>query len=333
MMALVFPKFELIWLGEETRKNLPIELDFINEGKNAEKLAYMLKKYDFVKIPKIYWKYSSSRVLTMEFCEGVKVDDLDSHKKNNVNVNEISRRLGMIFSEMIFKHGFVHCDPHPGNILINSRKNRKGEFDLVIIDHGLYQNLSNTFRYNYARLWMSILKKDIKEIEERVKVFLDEKGIYYGLLACIITGRSWDAITNGIDRVKYTTNEGAEIKSEASKWLREISTVLNKVPREMLLLLKTNDLIRGTETHLNTRNSSSAFIHLSECCVKLINSYDRDMSLKEIKRTYDNTAKADYYKLKVYLYSFIIEKIDLFKIFLSKIYLAFLDLQNKSMYA
>ena len=51
----------------------------------------------------------------------------------------------------------------------------------------------------------------------------------------------------------------------------------------MLLLLKTNDLLRGLETYFNTRSSNSAFIHMTKCCIKLINSYERDTKNKEMK--------------------------------------------------
>jgi aarF domain-containing kinase len=79
----------MVWLAEETRKNLPVELDFINEGRNAEKLANILKKCPFVKIPKIYWRYTSDRVLTMDYCEGGRVDDLEKMKSNNIDVNQV----------------------------------------------------------------------------------------------------------------------------------------------------------------------------------------------------------------------------------------------------
>jgi aarF domain-containing kinase len=158
-------------LAEETRKNLPVELDFVNEGKNAEKVAGYLKKFPFVKIPKIYWQYTSDRVLTMEYCEGGRIDDVNEMKKNKIDVNlvinetkliisfsnfyitKISQRLGVLFSEMIFTHGFVHCDPHPGNLLINPKLNKQvgkntNDFEIVLIDHGLYQvslDLSQVF--------------------------------------------------------------------------------------------------------------------------------------------------------------------------------------------
>jgi len=51
-------------------------------------------------------------------------------------VDEISDKLGSLYSEMIFKNGFVHSDPHPGNLLVNKDKN--GQLNLILLDHGLY---------------------------------------------------------------------------------------------------------------------------------------------------------------------------------------------------
>nr|KAF6385846.1 aarF domain containing kinase 1 [Myotis myotis] len=113
----LFPEFEFMWLVDEAKKNLPLELDFLNEGRNAEKVAQMLKHFDFLKVPQIYWELSTKRVLLMEFLDGGQVNDRDYMERNKIDVNEISRHLGKIYSEMIFVNGFVHCDPHPGNVL------------------------------------------------------------------------------------------------------------------------------------------------------------------------------------------------------------------------
>ena len=101
-MHLIFPAFNLVWLAEETRKNLPVELDFVNEGKNAEKVAGYLKKFTFVKIPKIYWQYTSDRVLTMEYCEGGRIDDVNEMKKNKIDVNMVINETKLIISFLTF---------------------------------------------------------------------------------------------------------------------------------------------------------------------------------------------------------------------------------------
>ncbi|XP_070787543.1 aarF domain-containing protein kinase 1 isoform X3 [Pituophis catenifer annectens] len=205
----IFPDFEFMWLVDEAKKNLPLELDFLNEGKNAEKVAYMLRCFDFLKVPKIYWELSTRRVLFMEFMEGGQVNDKDYMDRNCINVSEISRNLGKIYSEMIFVNGFVHCDPHPGNVLVRKCPTT-GKSHIILLDHGLYQDV--------------------------------------------------------------------EIRTNAATYLPQITKLLSNVPRQMLLLLKTNDLLRGIESALQTRANASSFLNMSRCCIRAVAAYQRSKS-------------------------------------------------------
>uniref|UniRef100_A0A9J8CQV2 AarF domain-containing protein kinase 1 n=2 Tax=Cyprinus carpio TaxID=7962 RepID=A0A9J8CQV2_CYPCA len=86
----LFPDFSFMWLVEETKKNMPLELDFLNEGRNAEKIADMLKQFKFLKIPKIHWDLSTKRILTMDYAEGGQVNDRKYMRRNGININKIS---------------------------------------------------------------------------------------------------------------------------------------------------------------------------------------------------------------------------------------------------
>ncbi|XP_069064499.1 aarF domain-containing protein kinase 1 isoform X2 [Pleurodeles waltl] len=268
----IFPDFEFMWMVDEAKKNLPLELDFLNEGHNAEKLAQMLERFKYLKIPRIHWDLSTRRVLVMEFVDGGQVNDRSYMERNQIDVNQVSRGLGQMYSEMIFVNGFVHCDPHPGNVLVRRCPDTK-RTEIVLLDHGLYQVLSEKFRMDYCRLWQALIKADMK----RVQKYSQELGAgnMYPLLACMITARSWESVSGGIDRVPVTNAEGVEIRSSAAAYLPQISQLLNNVPREMLLLLKTNDLLRGIETALCTRADASSFITMSRCCVRAMAEYRR----------------------------------------------------------
>ena len=87
----------------------------------------------------------------MEFVQGGYVNDLEYMRCNGISTKEVAEKLGTMYSNMIFTHGVVHCDPHPGNIIV--RKNDKGKLELCLLDHGLY-TVS-------ATLWtsVSILKR------------------------------------------------------------------------------------------------------------------------------------------------------------------------------
>ncbi|XP_029854826.1 aarF domain-containing protein kinase 1 isoform X4 [Aquila chrysaetos chrysaetos] len=271
----IFPDFEFMWLVEEAKKNLPLELDFLNEGRNAEKVAHMLKNFDFLKVPRIYWELSTRRVLLMEFMEGGQVNDRAYMERNGINVNEISRNLGKLYSEMIFVNGFVHCDPHPGNVLVKKCP-ASGKAHIILLDHGLYQVLSESFRMDYCHLWQALIKADMKRVQKYSRQL--GAGDLYPLFACMLTARSWESVNRGIDRSPVSASEDVEIRSNAAAYLPQITQLLNNVPRQMLLLLKTNDLLRGIESALHTRASASSFLNMSRCCIRAVSTYQRSKS-------------------------------------------------------
>ncbi|KAM4013360.1 aarF domain-containing protein kinase 1 isoform 2-T2 [Anomaloglossus baeobatrachus] len=274
----VFPQFEFMWLVEEAKKNLPRELDFLNEARNAEKMTAM--------IPKIHWDVSTERVLVMEYVEGGQANDRQYMERNRIDVNQeerqrnrtgtsdapglyrrVSRALGQLYSEMIFVHGFVHCDPHPGNVLVRQSEGGSGP-ELILLDHGLYQELTDHFRLNYCRLWQALLAADMRGIRTYSQRL--GAGDLYPLFACMLTARSWDSVNRGIDRGAASAEEVTEIRSNAAAYLPQISQLLSSVPRQMLLLLKTNDLLRGIETALHSSAGASSFLSMSRCCVRAL---------------------------------------------------------------
>ncbi|XP_033115857.1 aarF domain-containing protein kinase 1-like [Anneissia japonica] len=265
-VAWFFPEFEFLWLSGEMNKNLPLELDFVKEGKNAEKVEKLLSHFKFLKIPKVYWELTTERVLTMEYCEGGRVNDLEYVNKNNIDVNKVTRDLGKLYSEMIFVHGFVHCDPHPGNVLV--WKDSNGQQEIILLDHGLYLTLPNEFRLNYANLWQSLIAANL----EGIKLYSQRLGAgeLYPLFACMLTARSWAVVTHGIDQVERSSKEDDIIKASIIEYFPQVSKILNEVPREMLLLFKTNDLLRGIEYALKIRKDASSFINMSRCCVRAL---------------------------------------------------------------
>ncbi|XP_013372638.1 PREDICTED: uncharacterized aarF domain-containing protein kinase 1 isoform X4 [Chinchilla lanigera] len=285
----LFPEFEFMWLVDEAKKNLPLELDFLNEGRNAEKVAQMLKHFDFLKVPQIYWELSTKRVLLMEFVEGGQVNDRDYMERNKINVDEISRHLGKMYSEMIFVNGFVHCDPHPGNVLVRKHP-VTGKAEIILLDHGLYQVLTEAFRLDYCHLWQSLIWTDMEKVKRYSQCL--GAGELYPLFACMLTARSWDSVNRGISHAPVTATEDSEIRSNAANYLPQISQLLNHVPRQMLLILKTNDLLRSIEATLGTRASASSFLNMSRCCVRALAEHKKKNTCSFFRRTHISFSEA-----------------------------------------
>lgn len=90
---------------------------------------------DQPQIPEVDWTLTTSRVLTMEFCKGGQVNDRNYMVEHGIDTKEVSEKIGKLYSEMIFVNGYVHCDPHPGNVLVEKVGNSA---QIVLLDHGLY---------------------------------------------------------------------------------------------------------------------------------------------------------------------------------------------------
>ena len=116
---------------------------------------------------------------------------------------------------MIFGGGFVHCDPHPGNVLARPVPSGGGggdgrgapEVQLVLLDHGLYRELPRHFTMVYARLWHGLVLGDADEIREQAEAM--GVGRYYPLLAAMLTARPWNEYAGlGIEPRRSTLAPG-----------------------------------------------------------------------------------------------------------------------------
>ncbi|XP_063692670.1 aarF domain-containing protein kinase 1-like [Bolinopsis microptera] len=270
LMDKVFPEFEFDWLIDTIKRNLPKELDFVQEGQNCEHVSMLFNDTPFMKVPKIYWEFTSRRVLCMEYIVGGMVDDAEYMKANGINKSEVLGYLSKIFSQMIFERGYIHCDPHPGNVMVQKVE---GKTCLVLLDHGLYQTLTDDFRINYCKLWQALLKGDTERIKKQAQRL--GVGKYYGLFACMVASRTWDDITGSGITDKNSNLDVNRLQEEAVRQIPEISQVLNYIPRQLILILKTNDLLRGIECSLLNRNTQGVgtFLNMARYCLSALTTH------------------------------------------------------------
>ena len=116
-------------------------------------------------------------------------------------------------------------------------------------------------------------------------------GDLHRLFLCILTAKPWETVSDGlIKSAKHRRQDSDLLKKHAAKYLPEIVEILRKVPREMLLIFKTNDLIRGIQHQLGTNDQLSCFLTMTKCCVRSI--YDEKIKVSNfIKRLYYLIAK------------------------------------------
>lgn len=274
----VFPSFQFGWLADGVRKNLPQELDFRIEAQNMDKCSQLFNSnnINFVKIPKVH--IATKRLLVMEYCEGGKINDIQYIKDNKLSVNEISLCVSEMYSRMIYSLGFMHCDPHPGNVLVRKKEGvrgggGRGNVEIVLLDHGLYQQLTDDFRMTYCKLWDGLMRKDMDAI--RIHCLSLNAGDLYPLLACMISARTWNSIERGITKASRSNTEVGEIGSDVVNYFSEITQLLDKVPSQLLLILKTNDLLRSIDHTLQSSSHTHSFITMSKVCIETIGEEER----------------------------------------------------------
>jgi len=96
------------------------EVDFTHERESAQHFAENFKGFKAIKIPEVHPELSSSRVLTMEYVPGVKISNAEQLRKDGFDPVHISKQLCTSYLEQVCRHGFFHCDPHPGNLAVDS---------------------------------------------------------------------------------------------------------------------------------------------------------------------------------------------------------------------
>jgi ubiquinone biosynthesis protein len=132
------------------------ELDFTRDARNAERMARNFRDVPGIRFPKIYWEYTSPKVMAMEFIEGVRIDDPEAITAMGLDPHAIGVRGFQAYLKMIFEDGFFHGDPHPGNLLVTK------EGDIVFLDFGIVGILRPEKRQNFINLLYALVNDDIE---------------------------------------------------------------------------------------------------------------------------------------------------------------------------
>ncbi|RMF31181.1 MAG: AarF/ABC1/UbiB kinase family protein, partial [Chloroflexi bacterium] len=105
-------------LFEEFRRTLFEELDYLTEGRNAEQFAENFRGDPGVRVPAVHWSHTTRRVLTLEDVTAIKITDYAAIEAAGVSRQEVAQRLMETYLQQIFRDGFFHADPHPGNLFV-----------------------------------------------------------------------------------------------------------------------------------------------------------------------------------------------------------------------
>lgn len=144
------------WLemADEFGRNLFSEIDYLVEGRNADRLRRLMRDRTDVRIPRVIWKHSGRRVLTLEYIEGIKIDRVEELKVHGIDPGQVGAILITCYLEQIILKRFFHADPHAGNLAVDT----KGR--LIIYDFGMVGEISEAQRRALLSCVLATVRRD-----------------------------------------------------------------------------------------------------------------------------------------------------------------------------
>ncbi len=224
--------FDVVGLSQEFAGELRGQLDYVREARNAERFGVNFAGETGVHIPRAFLELSSSRVITLERLEGMKITDLAALQAAGVDRLKLAQNAALTVGKMVFVDGFFHGDPHPGNFFVEA------DGRLGIIDFGIVGSLDESLRATVRRILLALDRRDPDRLASALIAIQGPGGL-------VDRGALRDDLTSLIDA--YLAHGAGE--PGAGGVIRSMLEVVRRhrlrIPRDLSLLLRTVLLEEG----------------------------------------------------------------------------------------
>ncbi|HKS29993.1 MAG TPA: AarF/ABC1/UbiB kinase family protein [Pyrinomonadaceae bacterium] len=136
------------------------EMDYVNEGRNADRFRENFRGWRAIHVPRIHWSHTTTRVITMEFIRGTKVTDLDALRAKRFSPLKVNRLLVRTYLKQLLEDGFFHADPHPGNLLVTDGGR------LAFFDFGMTGRITPKLQAMMINAFFHVVERDIRGLSQ-----------------------------------------------------------------------------------------------------------------------------------------------------------------------
>ena len=224
--------YDIMSVVSEFSYTLRNELDYLLEGRNADRLARAFARDPSVWIPRVHWSHTTSRVLTLDRVGGTKVSDLEGLQRLGIPRRTVAENAVRMFLYEVLELGFFHADPHPGNYFVQP------DGSIAVVDFGMVGRVSPPVRGHLLRAGLAALEQDPESLADE-------------LFALGVAGRNADrpAFVRDLDHLlgRY---QGRSIRDlSAAAVTRELSGIAFRhrlqLPGELAMLMRVVSMSEG----------------------------------------------------------------------------------------
>ena len=234
--------FDPIGLVNHFARTIRRELNFRREARTTQEFARLFKDDPRVRVPDVVESLSTDAVLTMEYIDGIKIDDMPRLHHAQVDTELVARRLAEIYLRMIFQEGFFHADPHPGNILV-----QRGNV-VALIDFGMVGRISERSREDIEEMLLAIIGRDVPMLTTLIKRLGSTP-------ADIDESAFSNDIAEFVGQYAHTSLERFSLGAA----LRDMTSIIRRhrilLPSEIALMIKVLISLEGTGRRLSPQLS------------------------------------------------------------------------------
>lgn len=161
-------------LVEEFGRISRLEIDYLNEGANAERFAEESGEDPRIGYPRVAWEQTTRRVLTLSDVSAVKIKDLEGIRAAGIDPGQVARELASVLFDQLFGTGFFHADPHPGNLFVTpldpdgARAAGQG-WVLTFVDFGMMGQVPPTLKGGLREAMIAIGSRDGQRLVKAMK--------------------------------------------------------------------------------------------------------------------------------------------------------------------
>jgi predicted unusual protein kinase regulating ubiquinone biosynthesis (AarF/ABC1/UbiB family) len=131
------------------------EIDYVKEGRNADRFRKNFRDWRVIRVPTIYWTHTTARVLTLEFIRGTKVVDIEALRARRISAVKVNRLLVKTYLKQLLEDGFFHADPHPGNLLVMDSGH------LAFFDFGMVGRITPKLQSQMIDAFFHVVGRDV----------------------------------------------------------------------------------------------------------------------------------------------------------------------------